>query len=58
MNRLLEPVATNALVHTATADDCRFCEVSRACGPDPAARAQRKLAAPALAAYRRLVAHA
>jgi ATP-dependent helicase/nuclease subunit B len=36
---LFELVRAGAFVHTATADDCRFCEVSRACGPDPAARA-------------------
>ncbi len=55
---LFELVRTGAFVHTATEDDCRFCDFGRACGPNPMARAERKLGAPALAAYRRLVAHA
>ncbi len=42
-------------------DDCRFCDLGQACGPDAAARAARKVdagASPVLAAFRRLRAHA
>ena len=55
---LFEVVRTGAFGHTPESDDCHYCEFKRACGPEPHARAESKLAAPALAAYRRLIAHA
>jgi ATP-dependent helicase/nuclease subunit B len=55
---LFAVVRTGAFVHTFEADDCRYCEFSRACGPSAHARADAKRAAPALAAYRRLLDHA
>jgi len=57
---LVAVVRGGAFVHTPTGDDCRFCEFGRACGPDPAVRAQRKVdgSSSALAAYRQLQAHA
>jgi hypothetical protein len=55
---LFELVRAGAFVHNPVEDGCAFCELGRACGPDAPARAARKLAAPALAPYRRLVEHA
>jgi ATP-dependent helicase/nuclease subunit B len=57
---LVALVRDGTFLHTPTPDDCRFCEFGRACGPEPFARAERKLAAPAnrvLAAYRQLERH-
>jgi ATP-dependent helicase/nuclease subunit B len=57
---LVALVREGAFLHTPTPDDCRFCEIGRACGPEPFDRAERKLAAPAnraLAAYRQLQRH-
>ncbi len=39
---LLDVVAAGAFVHTVDAEDCRYCEFARACGPDPAGRAAAK----------------
>ncbi|HKA63313.1 MAG TPA: PD-(D/E)XK nuclease family protein, partial [Methylomirabilota bacterium] len=59
---LFDVLAVGAFVHTPTADDdCRFCEFGRACGPQAAKRAERKIErseSPALEAYRRLGGHA
>jgi hypothetical protein len=57
---LVALVREGAFLHTPTPDDCRFCEIGRACGPEPFDRSERKLAAPAnraLAAYRQLQRH-
>ncbi|MDO8476153.1 MAG: PD-(D/E)XK nuclease family protein [Candidatus Rokubacteria bacterium] len=40
---LFDIVGQGLFVHTADEDDCKFCEVGRACGRDPYARAERKL---------------
>jgi ATP-dependent helicase/nuclease subunit B len=57
---LVALVREGAFLHTPAENDCRFCDLGRACGPDPFARAERKLAAPAnrvLAPYRQLQRH-
>jgi RecB family exonuclease len=59
---LFDVLAAGAFVHTPAADDdCRFCEFGRACGPQAAERAERKIErseSTALEAYRRLGGHA
>ena len=58
---LFAVLASGAFVHTATDEDCRFCEFGPACGTRPTERAQRKVANEAnamLAPYRRLGEHA
>jgi ATP-dependent helicase/nuclease subunit B len=58
---LFDLLAAGAFVHTPHEDeDCRFCELDRACGRRAAARAQAKIdrvETTALEAYRRLSAH-
>jgi ATP-dependent helicase/nuclease subunit B len=57
---LVAVVRAGAFVHTVDESDCRFCEFGRACGPDPAARAARKVEAAAngvLEPFRRLRQH-
>ncbi|MFQ5829944.1 MAG: PD-(D/E)XK nuclease family protein [Candidatus Methylomirabilia bacterium] len=57
---LFDLLAQGSFVHTPERSDCAWCEFRRACGPDPTARAQRKIASPSntsLAAYRRLAEH-
>jgi ATP-dependent helicase/nuclease subunit B len=58
---LFDLLAAGAFVHTPDeANDCRFCEFSRACGPKAAARAALKIGRSdgvGLEAYRRLNAH-
>jgi ATP-dependent helicase/nuclease subunit B len=58
---LVALVRAGAFVHADDDEDCRFCDLGRACGPAAAARAARKLeagASPALDAFRRLRTHA
>lgn len=54
---LFEVIRAGAFVHNPVEGGCKFCEHRRACGPGAPARAARKLKEPALAPYRRLVAH-
>jgi ATP-dependent helicase/nuclease subunit B len=61
LRELFDLLGAGAFVHTATEDDCRFCDFERACGSRAAARAARKvdeLANTALDPYRRLGTHA
>jgi ATP-dependent helicase/nuclease subunit B len=54
---LFEILARGAFVHTPHAEDCRFCDMGPACGPDAAVRGKAKIAHAAnvvLAPYRRL----
>jgi hypothetical protein len=58
---LFDVLATGTYLHANDKGDCRFCAFQRACGTDPATRAQQKLknaANGALDAYRRLRDHA
>jgi ATP-dependent helicase/nuclease subunit B len=59
---LFDLLAAGAFVHTPEADeDCRFCDFDRACGPQAAARAKKKIAQAdnaMLEPYRRLADHA
>jgi ATP-dependent helicase/nuclease subunit B len=58
---LCELLAAGTFLHTADAGACKYCEFQRACGNDPVARAEAKLANPenrVLEAYRRLQTHA
>ena len=58
---LFDLLAGGTFLHAADTDDCKYCEFHRACGSDPVARAEVKLANTAntaLDAYRRLQTHA
>jgi hypothetical protein len=59
---LFDVLAAGAFVHSPEQmEDCRYCELGRACGPGAAARAKTKLdkgANDVLDAFRRLRAHA
>jgi ATP-dependent helicase/nuclease subunit B len=58
---LVATVRAGAFLHTPKADECRFCDLGRACGDDAPANAERKLARAATAglqAYARLRTHA
>jgi ATP-dependent helicase/nuclease subunit B len=57
---LFDVLAAGAFVHSPDEDDCRYCELDRACGPGAAERAETKLdkgANDVLDAYRRLRDH-
>jgi ATP-dependent helicase/nuclease subunit B len=61
LSDLVALVREGTFLHTPKPEDCRFCELGRACGPAPSERAERKLATPAnrvLATYRQLQRHA
>ena len=40
---LLDIVGAGLFVHTAHEDDCKYCDMGRACGRDAYARAEQKL---------------
>ena len=55
---LFSVVRAGAFVHTAEEDDCRYCEFVAPAAPSRTRAPKSKLAAPALAVYRRLIEHA
>jgi ATP-dependent helicase/nuclease subunit B len=54
---LRELILSGSFVHTASREDCRFCDYNTACDQSLEGRAERKLEDSRLQAYVRLVAH-
>ncbi len=57
---LFDVLARGTFVHSPHSTDCRWCDFGRACGPDPMARAKRKIdhdGNAILDGYRRLAGH-
>jgi RecB family exonuclease len=51
---LRDVIAQGHFVHTHDKEDCKFCDYGAACGANVVTRAEAKINAPELAAYRRL----
>ena len=54
---LREVILSGSFVHTASKDDCRFCDYSAACDQSLEGRVEDKLGDSKLLAYGRLIAH-